>query len=131
MIDYRRNVPLATDDVIRVFAASGIVRPTQDPARIERMFAAADLVISAWSHDELVGVCRSLTDFCYCCYLSDLAVAASFQRHGIGTRLIAETRKSIGDEVTLILLSNANAVAYYPKVGFEKAETAFVIRRQR
>lgn len=131
IIEYRRDFPLTAADVAAVFDASGIRRPTDDPVRIERMFINADLCLSAWHDGKLVGVCRALTDFSYCCYLSDLAVAKAYQKHGIGRELIARVRAAIGDEVALILLSALEAMAYYPKVGFEKIENGFIIKRSR
>jgi len=130
-IEYRHNIPLIPTDVAAVFDASGIRRPTADLARIERMFANANLVISAWHENKLVGVCRALTDFSYCCYLSDLAVDKSYQKHGIGRELITHVQQVIGDEVALILLSAPEAMEYYPKVGFEKVENGFIIKRIR
>lgn len=130
-IEYRHNYPLDPVDVARVFDASGIKRPTTDLARIARMFAGANLIISAWHDGKLVGVSRSLTDFSYCCYLSDLAVDKAFQTHGIGSELIQRTRTVVGEKVSLILLSAPDAMSYYPKVGFEAAQNAFVIRRKR
>jgi predicted N-acetyltransferase YhbS len=130
-IEYRHNFPLAAADVAAVFDASGIRRPTRDLARIERMFANADLNLSAWHEGQLVGVCRALTDFSYCCYLSDLAVAKAYQNQGIGHELIARVRAAISDEVALILLSAPEAMAYYPKIGFEKIENGFIIKRSR
>ncbi len=130
-IEYRQNTPLAAAEVAAVFDASGIRRPTADLARIERMFANANLVISAWHENKLVGVCRALTDFSYCCYLSDLAVDKAYQKHGIGRTLIAQVQQAIGDEVALILLSAPEAMEYYPKVGFEKVENGFIIKRVR
>ncbi|MBI5462477.1 MAG: GNAT family N-acetyltransferase [Gammaproteobacteria bacterium] len=130
-IEYRHNSPLAAADVVAVFDASGIRRPTNDLVRIERMFANANLTFSAWHEGKLVGVCRALTDFSYCCYLSDLAVDKAFQKLGIGRELIARVRSAIGEEVALTLLSAPEAMAYYPKVGFEKIENGFIIKRAR
>lgn len=130
-IEYRHNTSLAAADVAAVFESSSIRRPTTDLARIERMFANANLVISAWHKNKLVGVCRALTDFCYCCYLSDLAVDKAYQKHGIGSELIARIQETIGDEVALILLSSPEAMGYYPKLGFEKVENGFIIKRMR
>ena len=129
MIEYRHNFPLNPIDVARVFDSSGITRPTDDIPRIARMFAASNLVISAWANGVLVGVCRALTDYSYCCYLSDLAVDQTFQKHGIGKELIKWVQSTVGDEVSLVLLSAPGAMSYYPSVGFAKAENAFVIRR--
>lgn len=130
-IEYRQNYPLDPVEVVRVFDASGISRPTADLPRIARMFAAPSLVISAWLDGRLVGVSRSLTDYSYCCYLSDLAVDRALQGKGIGTELIRRTRATIGEEVSLILLAAPEAMGYYPVVGFQHAENAFVIRRKR
>lgn len=129
MIEYRHNYPLAPEDIARVFESSGIVRPTKDQDRIARMFAESNIVISAWSGDELVGLCRALSDFSYCCYLSDLAVAKQHQRRGIGTRLLGELRNSLSNEVSIILLSAPAAMAYYPALGFLPIENGFIIRR--
>jgi len=130
-IEYRNNIPLAATDIAAVFDTSGIRRPAKDLARIERMFANANLVISAWHEGKLVGVCRALTDFSYCCYLSDLAVNKAYQKHGIGRELITRVQESIGDEVALILLSSPEAMEFYPKIGFEKVENGFIIKRMR
>ena len=62
-----------------VFKSSGIKRPVDDLARIEAMLDASPLVISVRDQDRLVGIARSLTDFCYCCYLSDLAVSKEYK----------------------------------------------------
>lgn len=130
-IEYRHNFPLDPIEVARVFDASGITRPTSDLSRIARMFAAPSLVISAWQDGRLVGVSRSLTDYSYCCYLSDLAVDKSFQGTGIGKELIRRTQAAVGDEVSLVLLSASGAMSYYPTVGFQPADNAFVIKRNR
>jgi predicted N-acetyltransferase YhbS len=130
-IEYRHNYPLDPVEISRVFDSSGITRPTTDLARIARMFVAPSLVISAWQDGRLVGVSRSLTDYSYCCYLSDLAVDKTFQGKGIGGELIRRTHAIIGDEVSLILLSAPGAMSYYPTVDFQQAGNAFVIRRKR
>ncbi|OOG36536.1 GNAT family N-acetyltransferase [Polaromonas sp. A23] len=130
-IEYRHNYPLDPVEVARVFDASGITRPTADLPRIARMFAAPSLVISAWQDGRLVGVSRSLTDYSYCCYLSDLAVDKALQGKGIGRELIRRTQAIIGDEVLLVLLAAPTAMSYYPAIGFEHVDSAFVVRRKR
>jgi N-acetylglutamate synthase-like GNAT family acetyltransferase len=116
-------------DIIDVYRSSGISRPVDDFCRIAAMYAHANLIVTAWDGGTLVGVARSLTDFCYCCYLSDLAVRKEYQASGIGRELIACIREKIGDLTALILLSAPDAMDYYPKIGFEKADNAFIIRR--
>lgn len=130
-IEYRHNFPLNPADVARVFDAAGLKRPTDNIPRIARMFAASNLVISAWESGVLVGVCRALTDYSYCCYLSDLAVDRAYQKRGIGKALVRHVQDVIGDEVSLVLLSASDALSYYPSVGFCRAENAFLIKRAK
>jgi GNAT superfamily N-acetyltransferase len=130
-ITYRHNLPLDPHDVVRVFLESGINRPAADLPRIARMFAAPALTISAWDGERLVGLSRSLTDYAYCCYLSDLAVDKQYQGMGIGKQLVQRTREVIGDEVSLVLLSAPGAMSYYPGLEFLPADNAFLIKRKR
>ncbi|MDD5034889.1 MAG: GNAT family N-acetyltransferase [Methylococcaceae bacterium] len=131
MIEYRQNQPLDPAEVVRVFDTSGIDRPTTDLPRIAQMFDNANLVVSAWSDGRLIGVGRALTDYAYCCYLSDLAVDAAYQNQGVGQEIIRRIQHAIGEGVSLILLSAPSAMAYYPRVGFARADNAYVIRRKR
>lgn len=131
MITYKLNHPLEVDEVIRVYESSGINRPTKGSERIRRMLQHSNLVISAWEDGCLIGVCRALTDFSYCCLLSDLAVARSHQHRGIGKELIMRLRAEIGDEVSLLIQAAAASMSYYPRLGFEKIENGFMIVRKR
>jgi len=127
---YKINVPLATQDILRVYNGSGIKRPTHDVPRIEKMFAQANLIASAWEEDKLIGIARALTDHSYCCYLSDLAVDLEYQHRGVGHQLIQTVRNQLSDQVSLILLSAPDAMAYYPKLGFTVISNAFAIPRK-
>ena len=130
MIKYLKNVDLNLEDIILVFEKSSINRPIGNKNRIKSMFDNSNLIISAWDQDKLVGLCRALTDFSYCCYLSDLAVDMDYQRQGIGKTMIDLVKKEISDEVSLILLSAPSSMSFYPKVGFRKIENGFIIKRE-
>lgn len=85
-IEYRINAPLKAEEVADVFRSSGIKRPVGDLARIQVMIDQADLNLSAWDGDTLVGIARAITDFSYCCYLSDLAVRKEYQNRASARR---------------------------------------------
>ncbi|WP_438350862.1 GNAT family N-acetyltransferase [Paenibacillus sp. FA6] len=129
VIEYQINTPLCSKDVSDVFISSGIKRPADDLERIQRMIENADIHVSAWDGVKLVGIARAISDFSYCCYLSDLAVSNEYQKLGIGTELVERLRQHLGDEVSLLLLSAPTAMEFYPRIGFEKTEKAFVIPR--
>ncbi len=128
-LSYHVNAPLEPETLAALFDKSGIRRPTGDLERLRRMIAHANLTVTARDGERLVGIARALTDFSYCCYLSDLAVDCDYQHQGIGRALVHRVRAEIGEEAALLLLSAPEAMAYYPKLGFEAAGNAWIIKR--
>lgn len=128
---YAREDDLSADEYIDVVAKSGLNRPITDRARIEQMLKQANLILTARQDGKLVGFARSLTDFCFCCYLSDLAVDKACQGQGIGRRLIEETRAAAGGpRTTTLLLSAPTAMTFYEGIKMPKADNCFLYRRQ-
>ena len=129
MIEYRLGNNLDLDQVIELYRAStlGERRPVDDHERMGKMLRNANLVITAWDGNLMVGISRSLTDFAYATYLSDLAVRESYQRKGIGKELVRRTKQESGS-ATIILLSAPKAVDYYPRIGFTHHPQAWILR---
>lgn len=123
------NHPITTSQFAALLAQTslGARRPLEHPATLQGMLDNANLLITAWQGETLVGVARSVTDFCFCCYLSDLAVAESVQGQGIGKALVRETFLQLQPGCKLILLAAPQAVAYYPKLGFSQHPSAWVM----
>ncbi|RLS43216.1 MAG: N-acetyltransferase [Planctomycetota bacterium] len=131
-IAYAIEPDLSADEFIDVLQKTslGERRPVDDRPRIDGMLRQADLIVTARHNGQLVGVSRALTDFQFCTYLSDLAVDESYQRQGIGRRLIQETHQAAGPRTMLILISAPQAVTYYPHIGLEQHPSCWVIPRQ-
>ena len=100
-------------------------RPVTDRERIASMLEHADLLCTAWAGDLLVGVARSVTDFSYCCYVSDLAVDVSYQKRGIGVELLRLTQGLLHPKCSVILLEAPKAEGYYPKIGMVQHPSAW------
>jgi len=133
-VSYAVEAGLSPAEFVDVLRRSGLAarRPVDAPDTIARMLKQAGLVVCARDGDgRLVGVARSVTDFAYCCYLSDLAVDRTWQGRGIGRRLIELTHEKAGGEkaVTLLLLSAPDAMGYYPKAGLARLDNCFGRRR--
>lgn len=128
-IEYRIGNQLDLDQVIELYRAStlGERRPVDDRQRMGAMLANANLVVTAWEDELLVGISRSVTDFSFCTYLSDLAVRLSHQRLGIGKELMRITQQEGGPKTLLILLAAPKAVEYYPHVGFTQHHSAWIL----
>jgi ribosomal protein S18 acetylase RimI-like enzyme len=106
-------------------------RPVEDEACLEGMLRHANLIVTCRGGSLLVGIARSVTDFHYCCYLSDLAVDAAYQCQGVGRTLIQLTQERLGLRAQIILLSAPSAVEYYPRLGFERHAQAWTLPRER
>lgn len=128
MVELRVGNDLDLDTVIDVYVDStlGARRPVGDRERMAAMLANANLVVSAWDDGQMVGIARSLSDFSYVTYVSDLAVRASRQRSGVGRALLARTQTE-GGTARLVLLSAPAAVDYYPRIGFAKYDSAWTL----
>jgi len=128
MITYRIGYNWDLDAVIELYCAStlGERRPVDDRERMRLMLANANLVVTAWEGEQIVGIARSVSDFSYATYLSDLAVRLSHQKQGIGRELIRRTQEQ-GGKATVILLSAPKAVDYYPRIGFQRHNSAWVL----
>ncbi len=129
MIQYQIENNLSATEFQELLIKSTLAerRPIDDFERIKAMVENANLIITARDDDKLIGVARSITDFVYCTYLSDLAVDEDYQRQGIGKKLIRLTKKQT-PKATTILLSAPKAVEYYPRIGMEKHNACFLLK---
>lgn len=131
-VTYQLEPKLSADEFIDVLVRSTLAerRPVHDRATIQGMLDNADVIVTARSDGRLVGVARSITDFAYCTYLSDLAVDESCQRQGIGKELIRRSHEAAGQNTLLCLLAAPKAQEYYPRIGMVRHESCWTIPRK-
>jgi GNAT superfamily N-acetyltransferase len=130
-IEYFSDRQISVDQFIELLKKTtlGGRRPVENIRCMAAMLAQADILVTAWQGDALVGLARSVTDFHFCCYLSELAVADAFQAMGIGKMLVQHTLACLEDGCMLTLLSAPQAVDYYPKIGFEKHDSSWFLMK--
>ena len=133
---YAREQDLGVDEFRKVLVESGLgsTRPVDDAARLEKMLTGANMIVTArldQPGSPLVGVARTVTDFSWCAYLSDLAVSSSAKGHGVGQGLLDETRRQLGPSVSLYLFSVPDAAGFYERVGMARFPDAFWFKRER
>ncbi|WP_445721213.1 GNAT family N-acetyltransferase [Flavobacterium sp.] len=128
VIEYQIENKISIDEFKSVLVNStlGERRPVDDEETLSKMIEHGNLIVTARENGKLIGVARSLTDFNYCTYLSDLAVDEKYQKMGIGKELIRQT-KLASPQAKLILLSTPKAVDYYPKIGMTQWEQCYVL----
>ena len=129
MISYQVELSLELIEFQSILEDSGLSarRPMEDPLLLERMIKGSNLLITARSEGQLVGLLRGLSDFCYRSFIADLAVAHSYQRKGIGRQLIQEARNQAPD-ARLILFSAEDALPFYEKLGFHLHERCYQLK---
>lgn|SRR5690606_11723124 len=129
VISFKVNHPITTDQFIELLESSslGERRPIHDRECMEGMISNSNLTVSAWDDSLLVGIARSVTDFHYACYLSDLAVHKDYQRSGIGKRLQSLTQEQLGPRCKLILIAAPQANSYYGRLGYTRNERCWVL----
>lgn len=130
-IEYSFDKRPTADQIIELYNNAGLPRPTNDRERIQKMYDSSNLIVTAWDNEILVGVSRSITDWVWSCYLSDLAIHPDYKKSGIGKELVRLTKEKLGEESMILLLSVPTAMEYYPKIGMEKEDRAFTILRTK
>ena len=93
--------------------------------RIPKLVRNVNLsLVARDKNGKAVGVLFGLTDFCYWLYVTDLGVDKSYERQGIGKRLMKTAHELAGGEkdIAVYLIANENAVPFYEKLGMEKAD---------
>lgn len=132
-IGYKINQKISVNRFVELLSASTLAerRPTDDLECLAGMIDNSNLTVTAWSGDKLVGIARSVTDYYYACYLSDLAVHCEYQGSGIGKRLQALTQQQLGPRCKLILLAAPAANSYYEYLGFKNNQRCWVLERDQ
>ena len=131
MITYRDKAQISAAQAIDLYIRSslGERRPIDNLQTFESMLKHANLTITAWDSDQLIGISRSLTDFSYVAYLADLAVDQKYQRQGIGKKLVDETKIRLGPDCMIVLLAAPKANDYYQHIGFEHNPRAWTLKK--
>lgn len=131
MITYRDEAQISAAQAIDLYIRSslGERRPIDNLQTFESMLKHANLTITAWDGDQLIGISRSLTDFSYVAYLADLAVDQKYQRQGIGEKLVDETKIRLGPDCMIVLLAAPKANDYYQHIGFEHNPRAWTLKK--
>ena len=133
MIQYQTNTSITTEQFIDVLRRStlGERRPINDYECMEGMVNNSNVLVTAWDGEKLVGVARSMTDFHYACYLSDLAVDRDYQRQGIGKQLQILTQQQLGKHCKLILIAAPAANGYYQQLGYTHMPRCWALSREQ
>lgn len=131
-VAYAQEPRLTAEEFIALLrnTSLGERRPVDDVERIGRMIEHADIMLTARVDGRLVGIARTITDYSFATYLSDLAVDEAHQGRGIGRELIRRTQEIAGKQAMLVLIAAPQAETYYPHVGLEQHPSCWFLPRE-
>ena len=132
-IKYKVNTPITVDQFAELLSKTtlGERRPLEDQECLQGMLENSNLTITAWDREKLVGIARSVTDFHFACFLSDLAVHQLYQKVGIGKKLQTLTQEQLGKNCNLTLIAAPAVVSYYEHIGFTNNERCWELSREK
>jgi ribosomal protein S18 acetylase RimI-like enzyme len=134
-IEYRHDRIPSVAEIVRLYDAAPLFRPTKDTDRIRRMYEGSNVVWTAWDTAEagnarLVGILRGWTDGAYDGYVCDLAVDPGCQNQGIGRELLARVTEHYGPQVQWVLRASKIAAQYYEHLGWKAIENGWSWARE-
>lgn len=129
-INYHTDAVLDVQQVIELYKCStlGERRPVNNPQVFQGMIDNANIIVTAWDNEKLVGISRAMSDLVYVTYLADLVVHEHYQHRGIGKQLIELTQAQASPDCMMVLLAAPLANDYYPKLGFIHNPRAWTLK---
>ena len=128
-ITYAVNGPVQPGEILTLLGYGGFPRPLNDPSRTQTMLENCSFYVTARDGEELVGFTRCLTDYVYYGIVTEVAVAPTHKKQGVGRELLRLTRETATPKATLLLTSSDEGLTYYEHLGWERAAKAFRLRR--
>lgn len=116
----RHKDDLTEEQLSTFFEKAGWIPYTADPEKLRRAICSSLDVITAWYHDELVGLLRLVGDGETIIYIQDIVVLEEHRRHGIGTGMIEKAIKKYPDVRQKVLLTeeNEDVRGFFEETGF-------------
>lgn len=129
--EFRVNYQITTEQFRNLLINSllGKRRPIDDEICLGGMLKYSNLIVTAWQTENLIGIARSMTDFHYACYLSDLAVDKKYHKLGIGKKLQSITQEQLGPKCKIILVAAPDANEYYEHIGYTNNQRCWILAR--
>lgn len=121
---------LLWEDVLKLLDNISVLEKSEKTNRacekVKNAFSNSYLVLSAWIDNEMVGICRSLSDGVRQSVIYDLNVIEKYRNQGIGRELIAKMVKSLPNG-PIILYAVPGKEQYYQNRGFKKLLTGMAL----
>jgi ribosomal protein S18 acetylase RimI-like enzyme len=119
-ITYRNTRALDIDKVVALYRANHW-SSADKPRELRQALRHAHTVVTAWAHDELVGLGSALADGALVVYYPHLLVRPDYQRRGIGREIARRLMTRYAGYHQHVLVADGDAVHFYRRLGFQRA----------
>lgn len=93
----------------------------EKPQKLFKALINSHSLVSAWSHDKLVGIGNAISDGHLVVYYPHLLVHPEFQGKGIGKMIFDKMQEKYASFHMQMLTADGKAIDFYKKVGFVRA----------
>lgn len=121
-IQYKDTRDMTLDSILALYRANRW-SAAQKPQQLYNALMASHSLLSAWDEAKLVGLVNAISDGYLVVYYPHLLVLPQYQKQGIGSKLMKMLISRYLDFHQQVLIAVPQAVEFYQKCGFERAET--------
>lgn len=123
-IKYKTLKNIDLNQLFLLYSDAEWISYTNDMEKLSRAIRNSDFVISAWDDGKLVGIIRGFTDKETVLFIQDIIVLKSYQRQGIGKKLIdiVLNKNKVRQTILQTDLLDKDSNAFYQKLGFIKSQ---------
>jgi GNAT superfamily N-acetyltransferase len=120
--------PIKAIDVMNLYKNVGWwdERLEQD---IEEMLNSVQSV-GAWKDETLIGFARAVSDGKFRAYIEDVVIHRSYQKDGIGTKLVSTLLDELTHIDVISLFCEEHLIPFYEKNNFKYSKSQYVMHRK-
>ena len=130
MMEYRRFGSELIEEAYRIYKANGWKTYLGDIEKLKNAFDHSLFIMGGFEDEKLIGFIRCVGDQEYIIYVQDLIVEPSYQRCGIGRKLMEKLSESFPAVRRIALITDeADEVsnAFYQAIGMAKDISGFPV----
>lgn len=111
---------LTEDNLKALYEDAGWVAYTCDMAKLQRAIHQSLCVVTAWYHDQLIGLTRVVGDGEMILYIQDVVVMKAHRRHKVATGMVEKVIKAYPHVRQKVILAEDtdDTRGFYEEVGF-------------
>jgi ribosomal protein S18 acetylase RimI-like enzyme len=123
-MDIREYGAYDEEEILSLYKSVGWTAYTDRPDVLQKGFERSLLCLAAYEGDRLIGLVRAVGDGQTVVLIQDLLVHPTYQRQGVGTKLMNAVLKRFQDvrQVQLVTDDTPKTTAFYESLGFKAME---------